>query len=223
MSPAWSTGQSGTSYRYYVSASLQQGLTKPDPNRVQRLSAEEIERVVNETLNRWMPCVTDQFSALRSVRLTDGGLHFEVVCKEGKRSHLKFHKEEQIIDRTSDTIIIELPLLLPLRGGKKLIVKSHLASPQPDDVLIAALRKAHAMLANDRGFPIIQTAPISPYDRNILRLAFLAPDIQQAIMSGRHPQHLFLEKIQYMPIPLSWKEQRKALGFQQRKTGLSDE
>jgi hypothetical protein len=40
-------------------------------------------------------------------------------------------------------------------------------------------------------------------------------------MSGRQPQHLFLEKTQYMPIPLNWTEQRKVLGFQQRKTGLS--
>jgi len=48
MSPAWSRGQSGKSYRYYVSASLQQGLTRPDTNRVQRLSATEIERAVSE-------------------------------------------------------------------------------------------------------------------------------------------------------------------------------
>lgn len=51
----------------------------------------------------------------------------------------------------------------------------------------------------------------------------LCPAIQHAIMSGRQPQHLFLEKIQYMPIPLSWKEQRKALGFHDSKTGLSGE
>jgi len=69
------------------------------------------------------------------------------------------------------------------------------------------------MLSNDRGFPVIGAAPVSPYERKLLRLAFLAPDIQQAIMSGRHPQHLFLEKIQQMTIPLSWVEQRKALGF----------
>ncbi len=223
MSPAWSTGRSGKSYRYYVSASLQQGLAKPDPNFVQRLSAEEIERVASETLNRWLPHVNDPMEKLRSIRLADDGLVFELACQEGKRSQLMLADGERILDQINKTVTIKLPLLLPQRGGKKLITKSKLASPRPDDVLIAALRKAHAMLSNDRGFPVMEAAPVSPYDRKILRLAFLAPDIQQAIMSGRHPQHLLLEKIQYMPIPLSWKEQRKALGFQDPKTGFSGE
>ena len=223
MSPAWSTGRSGKSYRYYVSASLQQGLAKPDPNLVQRLPAEEIERIVIETLGRWLNYPGDPLQDLRSVRLTVDGLLFELACQEGKRSRLKLSAGERILDQRNDTGTIMLPVLLPLRGGRKLISKSMLASPRPDDVLIAALRKAHAMLSNDRGFPVIEAAPVSPYDRKVLRLAFLAPDIQQAIMSGRQPQHLFLEKIQYMPIPLSWKEQRKALGLQDPKTGVSGE
>ena len=223
MSPAWSTGRSGKSYRYYVSASVQQGLAKPTPNLVQRLSAQEIERIVGETLKRWLPYVNEPTDELRSVRMTDDGLVFELASKKGKRSRLNLECDEQMIERTSDTVTIELKLLLPLRGGRKLIARSHLASPRPDNVLITALRRAHAMLSYDRGFPVIEAAPVSPYDRNILRLAFLAPDIQQAIMSGRQPPHLSLEKIRYMPIPLSWNEQRKALGFAEHKTGVSGE
>ena len=190
---------------------------------MQRLSAEEIERVVSEALHSWTPQISDPLKELRSIRLTDEGLLIALACKESIRSLLKLCDGERIIDQTNDTVTILLPLRLPLRGGKKLIVKSHLAPPRPDDVLIAALRKAHAMLANERGFPIIQAAPVSPYDRKILRLAFLTPDIQRAIVMGRQPQHLFLEKIQHMTIPLSWNEQRKTLGFQHRKTGVSGE
>ena len=213
MSPAWSRGQSGKSYRYYVSASLQQGIKRPEPKLVQRLSAEEIERVVSETLNRWVPRMMDPLEALLSVRLSAASLLFEIASGVMRRSHLQLDEGERIVDQTEDAITIALPLLLPLRGGKKLITKSKLAPPRPDDVLIAALRKAHAMLSNERGFPIMQASPVSPYDRKILRLAFLAPDIQLAIVKGRQPPHLFLEKIQQMTIPLSWKKQRVLLGF----------
>ena len=84
--------------------------------------------------------------------------------------------------------------------------------PQPDLVLIAALRKAHAMFNSERGLPMIEAAPTSPYDRNILRLAFLAPDIQQAILAGRQPHHLNLETFKSIELPLSWLRQRELLG-----------
>lgn len=59
----------------------------------------------------------------------------------------------------------------------------------------------------------MHTAPSSPYDRNILRLAFLAPDIQRAILDGRHPMHLNLERLKKIQIPLASSKQRVALGF----------
>ena len=55
--------------------------------------------------------------------------------------------------------------------------------------------------------------PGSPHDRNILRLAFLAPHIQRAILEGRQPLHLNLETLKKTAIPLAWSQQRKALGF----------
>ena len=52
-----------------------------------------------------------------------------------------------------------------------------------------ALRKAHRMLGRDGGMPIIERSPVSDYDRNILRLAFLAPDIQRDIVTaGSRPR-----------------------------------
>jgi len=83
----------------------------------------------------------------------------------------------------------------------------------PDRVLIAALRKAHAMLARERGMPVIAAAPVSPYDRMVLRLAFLAPNIQRAIIEGRQPRHSNLECFKSVDLPLAWSVQRKLLGF----------
>ncbi|WP_066548819.1 MULTISPECIES: hypothetical protein [unclassified Sphingomonas] len=80
-------------------------------------------------------------------------------------------------------------------------------------MLIAALRKAHAILGAERGLPTLDTAPTSPYDRNIRRLAFLAPDIQRAILDGRQPHHLNLKALKHVELPLNWSRQREMLRF----------
>lgn len=70
------------------------------------------------------------------------------------------------------------------------------------------------MLARDSAsLPTLTAAPTSPYDRRILRLALLAPDIQQAVLRGRHPRQLNLETLLNQDLPLVWSEQRRALGF----------
>lgn len=48
--------------------------------------------------------------------------------------------------------------------------------------------------------------------RCVLPLAFLAPDIVEAILEGRQPAHLSVQKM-LRRLPLSWMEQREMLGF----------
>jgi site-specific DNA recombinase len=50
------------------------------------------------------------------------------------------------------------------------------------------------------------------YARCVLPLAFLAPDIVEAILDGRQPADLSVQKM-LRSLPLSWAEQRKQLGF----------
>jgi DNA invertase Pin-like site-specific DNA recombinase len=52
------------------------------------------------------------------------------------------------------------------------------------------------------------------YVSRILPCAFLAPDIVEAILDGRQPEDLTLDKL-VARIPLDWEEQRKQLGFPQ--------
>jgi hypothetical protein len=49
------------------------------------------------------------------------------------------------------------------------------------------------------------------YFRRILGCAFLAPDILDAILNGRHSSDLTVKKLHYLP--LDWTEQRAQLGF----------
>ncbi len=69
------------------------------------------------------------------------------------------------------------------------------------------------MLGAERGLPTLDAAPTSPYDRNIRRLAFLAPDIQRAILDGRQPHHLNLKALKHVELPLNWSRQREMLRF----------
>ena len=48
------------------------------------------------------------------------------------------------------------------------------------------------------------------YVSRILRLALLAPDIIEAILTGRTEQGMMLEKLE-RPLPASWEEQRTVL------------
>ena len=52
-----------------------------------------------------------------------------------------------------------------------------------------------------------------PYLRRLAMLAFLAPDIQRAILEGRQPANLRLADILARPLPLAWDAQRTALGL----------
>ena len=53
----------------------------------------------------------------------------------------------------------------------------------------------------------------------VLPLAFLAPDIIEAIVHGRQPVCLtarYLKRLK--PLPTSWAEQRRVLGFEPAKS-----
>ena len=84
--------------------------------------------------------------------------------------------------------------------------------PRRDLVLIGALRRAHAMVAmRSDGLPVLAVAPSSPYPRRLVLLAFLAPDLQRAIIEGRQPKGLTLRQLMRMDIPIAWEAQRSAI------------
>ncbi|MXO64070.1 recombinase family protein [Qipengyuania oceanensis] len=214
MSPTTSRGKSGRAYRYYVSASLQQG-RRPNDDRIRRLAAPAIERVITEALVRWLPQPDARLDHLVAVRLRDDGLLLELTGVRPATIATHLCEGEMIMHETRDAATIQLPLALPLRGGKQLVARGARRSNRPDPVLIAALRRAHAMLDWERGLPVMRAAPTSPYDRLILRLALLAPDMQADILRGAQPAGFNLEALKAIDIPLAWSQQRKALGWHQ--------
>jgi site-specific DNA recombinase len=55
---------------------------------------------------------------------------------------------------------------------------------------------------------MLAAIPTSPYHRRLLRLAFLAPDLQRAILAGRQPAGLTLDQ----RLPPLWTDQIGVFG-----------
>ena len=55
------------------------------------------------------------------------------------------------------------------------------------------------------------------YLRRVLGCAFLAPDILEAILDGRHSSDLTVKTLSRRNLPLDWAEQRTQFGFPPRE------
>ena len=56
-----------------------------------------------------------------------------------------------------------------------------------------------------------EDAPKDRYRRRLIRLTFLAPDLQKSIFEGRHTAGLTLARLLSFDIPLSWEVQNRVL------------
>jgi hypothetical protein len=105
------------------------------------------------------------------------------------------------------------------RPGRMLIGELPLSDDETEinGGMVRAIARAHKwnqeMLAGKLMSEIAKQEAVDRSDvSQILPLAFLAPDIAEAIIDGRHPTALKVEHI-LKPLPVSWPDQRTALGF----------
>ena len=106
----------------------------------------------------------------------------------------------------------EVRLVIPSGSGNEI-------SKRPSLPLIKAVARvhrwpekiAHGGLGERHSNTLFPKAS-QRYIRCVLPLAFLAPDIVEAILDGRQPADLNVQKM-LRNLPLSWAEQRKQLGF----------
>jgi len=118
---------------------------------------------------------------------------------------------------------IRVPMSLKRRGGRKEIVVSQGlprrrgSAPRAYSALVLAVIRAHRWkeLLETGRYPSIDALAArmgvdSSYVGRHLNLTLLAPDIIEAILDGREPDRLTLEKLYQMPV--GWEEQRGAVG-----------
>lgn len=123
-----------------------------------------------------------------------------------------------------DIIIIrDTPMQIKRRGHEmRLVIEGGMtATASIDSTLTNAIARAHVWSEALLSGSIASMAEIASrnnvsdsYVKKIMPLAFLAPDIVEAIMAGKQPAHLTTQMlIRQVDIPIDWQEQRHALGF----------
>lgn len=224
MSPV-ATSQGDRTYRYYVSTDVQRGEPRAGKGR-HRVVAHAIETAVVEALREvtgdqqadWL----DLRSLVASIMLIDDSVR--LMFGPGLESRVSRRSRQKLVE-TSDGLMLTLSLNLTRRGGRSWMTASTDAPANRrriDKVLVAGLRRAHREL-RQAGVDVMLQKPAwremsginDPYIRKLVRLAFLAPDIQQAIMDGQQPVGLTLQVLRESDIPSSWDAQRRTLGFTQ--------
>lgn len=121
----------------------------------------------------------------------------------------------------SETITVHVPFRIVKRGGRKEMVLP-IGCPVPrnvDDTLVKALARAFRwkrLLESGEFGTISDLAQhekiAAPYLTRVFRLAFLAPEVVEAILDGRQPPSLSLEVLRDR-LPVHWLEQRALLGM----------
>ena len=212
MSPSFSYGRRSKLYRYYVSAPLMRGQRRrADDGAIRRVSGPALEALLTGALRRIAPsAVSDPLDLPSRVEIQATSIELLLPAALGQGMHNRLNDGETLAPEGHDPsrLRLVLPLRMQLHGGRSWIVGAAEAPARPDPVLIRALRSAHAMLARDaQGEPVLEVIPTSPYHRRLLPLAFLAPELQRAILAGRQPPALSLKRLLEQPLPLLWSEQ----------------
>ena len=105
-------------------------------------------------------------------------------------------------------------------GGRQIVPHGSTASTRVDRSLVKAIARAHDLRRRLEGNGDIGLHDLAredgcsrPYVSSMIRLAYLAPAITQAILDGTQPAHLTLAALMQRDIPVDWSEQRRAFGF----------
>jgi DNA invertase Pin-like site-specific DNA recombinase len=220
MSPSFGYGRGGRVYRYYVSSPLQTGRHKVDQGAaIQRVTAETIHEVVSSAVQPRLGGAADGIGsfidAVRRVEILADEVSIELIAD---RLTPAGRKGLAPIDR--DHLALIVPVRCRRRGGRVeqiLPPGTVRKTVKRDPTLIRGLQQSHRLAklmgwrAGDGSVGDGQMKqPESAYERKLVRLAFLAPDIQRAILSGTQSPGITLGRLLHEPIPTDWADQRRA-------------
>lgn len=129
------------------------------------------------------------------------------------------------------SVTVQVPLTIRRRGGRKQIIApdgallqagedgAGVATTRGDPTLVKSLARAHRwkrLLESGRYASLRELARVEnlghTYLAKMLSLTLLAPDLIEAVLDGRDPMEFTLPWL-LQPLPASWTEQRRALGW----------
>src|SRR4051812_27999352 len=129
-----------------------------------------------------------------------------------------------IISQDGRTAMVSISVSFLQRGGRKQILSPAGAAPwspapRVDSALVKAVVRAHRWRQMIESGKYSSSAELAKAEKvndsylsRILRLTLLAPDIIEAILTGRQPRTLQLDEL-IKPMPVAWEQQRAKLEF----------
>ena len=121
-----------------------------------------------------------------------------------------------------DTHEIVVAARIRMRGNQiKLVIGDGCVPREKDMALVKAVVRAHEWFERLKNGDAQSVRDIAKaegltgsYVTRVLRLVFLAPDIVQAVLDGRHPVELTADRLLLREdLPLDWRDQRQRLGI----------
>ena len=209
------------------------GFLKDTPRLIDEIdpNTEETEGATESAATLAHQLITDEASHLRPLlldlvhRIEVGASCIRVeIHRTALRNRCLGDAKTRNSPKGKDTTIsIELPVTFKRRGVEtKLILDRQRDRPKdPDPALVNAVASAHkwfAELKSGSARSIREIAERHGIDKGdvsrILPLAFLAPDIVEAILDGQHPVDLTAYRLKRVSaMPHDWRAQRRLLGF----------
>ena len=223
MVPTYTRKANGQQYRYYVSQCLMDP-SKGSAGSVARISAEAIEQLVEKEVSDRLPPANQKKwrSASHADRSTQLRAYVSKVIIRQDDVEIQLTDEvRQLLARTQPSAAqdeaeraIKVPVTMKLAAGGKAIISLDGSAPQESRVDKALLR---AVTRANRWRELLESgAARSAYDlarlescrvsyvQRHLPLAFLAPDIVEAIVAGRQPRSWMLSDMLTDTACLSW-------------------
>jgi site-specific DNA recombinase len=203
----------GARYRFYVSSALLTGRTN-EAGSVPRVSASDVEAKIIAALRDQLPGLSPSIAGHEMIDTT-------VERVELHKTLIRITLKSADADKSAnETRSIEITFLQPNKGPRARIEGDASNSPSPADVqLIQHVAQAHMWvkkLSDGHHQSIDELAASAKLHpkviRKRLRLAFLAPDITEAVLIGDQQHSLTLAKL-YDTGSLSWEKQRRTLSF----------
>jgi DNA invertase Pin-like site-specific DNA recombinase len=208
MTSTYARKRDGRHYRYYVSQAVLKRTFTTDA-QVPRISATTIEQLVQD--------------ALSGARHTTGDPWWQSVRKvvlRAKEVTIEFARNTD--DDQENAAVERLAIAVNFHkcGGQTQILPANgstqEALPAPNRTLIRALIRAYRWRAQLESGAISSIEAISRHENvnatyvgKLLPLAYLAPDLTEAILDGRQPPLLMVKHIRTLDIPLEWNAQRQ--------------
>jgi hypothetical protein len=126
------------------------------------------------------------------------------------------------VEDNGDGLTIRCRIRLRVRGGERIIEASESmgtgTATRPDWALIKAVVRAHAWREALEQGAVCSTAELAAregchvrYVRNVIKLAFLAPDLIETVLDGTQSRQCKLAELLASDLLLSWLQQRSIL------------